>query len=121
MSKPPRSESFPEALPRPPQRSHVPTPEGEDLGRRKGQKVQAQGAQHPLAEPVFHTRDVANTILGLLEGKDSDGQSAEDDPILEMLAVLKAVAESQSRIELRLGAIEKALGVRPVLAAVPRS
>jgi hypothetical protein len=76
----------------------------EDLGRRKGQRVAEQPVQHPLALPVFETRDVSRRILSLIEG-----EKAGEDPIGQIVDLLTEVAATQALLLQRLDAIERRL------------
>ncbi len=71
-------------------------------GRRPGQRIAAQPIQHPLAGPIYETRDTTAAILRLLEGEDPADGSEDEDPIAQLVRLMTETLAVVQRIEARL-------------------
>ncbi len=76
--------------------------QNEPDGRRPGQKVAAQPIHHPLAGPIYETRDTTAAILRLLEGEDPTDGSEDEDPIAQLVRLVAEIHSTVQRIESRL-------------------
>ncbi|TNC98667.1 MAG: hypothetical protein FD119_138 [Stygiobacter sp.] len=75
----------------------------EDMGKRPNQLIPVQPIQHPLAEPVFETRDTALAILQLLADETPSGQGPSlIEILLETVGAIDARLQQMEARQIRI-------------------